>query len=198
MNHRLVTLVAAVGVAAALPLLLARAALIADTPGLEDIRIGDTKDAALATFHGRGAYTWTCFGERAVFGDKQRAGGERHVMAFLDEATDRVAAVEVTSDHVDVSDRAQCADTVRSAAGRMFSGASQAQSLRETHLGATQRFYVRWTTTEGLSHEVWADHSGAHSYQSCKTSWRISLEGRERPDEAGERKRPGIPRTQIR
>ena len=198
MNRYVLTVLAAVGIAAALPLLIARAALIAEPAELEGISIGDTKNAALAAFHGAGAFTFTCFGERAVFGDKQRKDGDYHVMAFLDEESDRVTAVEVNSGHIDVPDRAQCADMVRSTAKRVFGGAEHAQSLREAHLGAARRFYVRWTTSKGLSHEIWADHSGAHSYQSCKTSWRISLEGRERLNEDGERNRPGIPRTQIR
>lgn len=198
MNRHVLTVVIAVCIAATLPLLIARAALKSDMPGLEDIRIGDTRDMALATFQGAGAFTFTCFGERAVFGDKLRADGEYHVMAFLDEATDRVAAIEVNSDHMDVADRSQCANSVRATAARVFQSAERAWTLREAHLGAARRFYVKWTTPEGLSHEIWADHSGAHSYQSCKTSWRVSVEGRERLDDAGERNRPGIPRTQIR
>ena len=198
MNRRVLTVLAAIGIAAALPLLIARAALVGSPTKLEGIGIGDTRDIALATFQGAGAFAFTCFGERAVFGDKRRHGSEYHVMAFLDETTDRVAAIEVNSDHVDVPDQNQCADTVRVAAARVFQSAERAQNLRQAHLGAARRFYVKWTTSKGLSHEVWADHSGAHSYQSCKTSWRVSVEGRERLDDAGERNRPGIPRTQIR
>jgi len=198
MNRYALTLLAAVGIAAAVPLLIARAALIAAPAELEGISIGDTKNAALAAFRGAGAFTFTCFGERAVFGDKQRKDSDYHVMAFLDEESERVAAIEVSSGHMDVRDRAHCARMVRSTVKRVFGGAEHAQSLREAHLGAAQRFYVKWTSSNGLSHEIWADHSGAHSYQSCKTSWRISLEGRERLNEDGERNRPGIPRTQIR
>ena len=199
MNRRVLTVLAAIGIAAALPLLIARAALVGSPMKLEGIGIGDTRDMALATFQGAGAFTFTCFGERAVFGDKPRDNGEYHVMAFLDETTDRVTAIEVTSDHVDVPDRNQCANTVHAAAARVFQKCRKsAKPFAKPIWGAARRFYVKWTTSKGLSHEIWADHSGAHSYQSCKTSWRVSVEGRERLDDAGERNRPGIPRIQIR
>ena len=157
-----------------------------------DLAIGQSRAEAETAFQGRGFFGRTCFGELAVFADRQAGDHEQHVMAFIDETTKSVAAVEVQQVETPVASAAECKAMVRSWAQ------SFAPNVRWTpagpakySAGATQRYFMRQTDVNGRMHEVWGNHKGAAGFQTCDLHRRVSLPGREQLSADGEWHIPG-------
>lgn len=157
-----------------------------------DIKIGQTRAETETAFAGQGFFGRTCFGELAVYGDREEEGREQHVMALMDEATQTVAAVEVQQVETPVSSAAQCAALVRTTA-EQFGAEVQWQSMRPAKYsaGATQRYFLRQRGPDGHMREIWGEHKGAAGFQTCDLYWRTSVPGREQLSTAGEWHIPG-------
>lgn len=154
------------------------------------LSIGQNRQAALDTLGGRGFYGWTCFRELAVYGDVPIDGKDHHAMAFLENGTDRVSAVEVAGYPVDVADPSQCRSSVRERAHSAFAHVEWADEEPGRYfIGGGNRYFVRQTHRDGRTYEVWADHRGAGSQHTCRVFWRMSEDGLERLEASGERRR---------
>lgn len=157
-----------------------------------DLQIGQSREKAEAVFAGRGVFGRTCFGELAVYGDRQENGHEQHVMAFIDEASNKVAAVEVQQIETQVSASSQCEAMVRSTA-KKFASEVRWPTIKPAKYsaGATQRYFLRQRGADGRVREIWGEHKGAAGFQTCDLFWRTSVPGREQLSAEGEWHIPG-------
>ncbi|MCP5084025.1 MAG: hypothetical protein GY948_20240 [Alphaproteobacteria bacterium] len=157
-----------------------------------DLQVGQSRAEAEAAFAGQGFFGRTCFGELAVFADRQEDGHEQHVMAFIDEATNKVEAVEVQQVETPVSAPSQCMAVVRSAAKRIATDVNWSSvDLAKYSAGATQRYFLRQRGAGGRMWEIWGEHKGAAGFQTCDLYWRTSVPGREQLGADGEWNIPG-------
>lgn len=157
-----------------------------------DLEIGQSRAEAEVAFAGHGFFGRTCFGELAVFADRQEDGREQHVMAFIDENTNQVAAVEVQQVETPVSASSHCMAMVRSTAERFASKVNwSSQDLAKYSAGATQRYFLRQRAPDGRMWEIWGEHKGAAGFQTCDLYWRTSEPGREQLSADGEWNIPG-------
>ena len=157
-----------------------------------DLSIGQSRAEAEAAFAGHGFFGRTCFGELAVFADRYEEGREQHVMAFLNEETLHVAAIEVQQVETPVASAAACEAMVRSTANSIASAITwPAAGPAKYSAGATQRYFLRQRGSDGHMREVWGDHKGAAGFQTCDLHWRTSLPGREQLSAEGEWHIPG-------
>lgn len=108
-------------------------------------------------------------------------------MAFIDEGTNKVAAIEVQQVEIPVSSAAQCESLVRTTARQFASHVrwSSAQPAKYS-AGATQRYFLRQRGTDGRMREIWGEHKGAAGFQTCDLYWRTSVPGREQLSAQGE------------
>ncbi len=158
-----------------------------DVSGLQ---IGQSRRGALDAFDGAGFYGWTCFRELAAYGDVEVDGGDHHVMAFVDGAADRVDAVEVAAYPVGVADRSQCMAAVRHRAEEAFAHIDwSGEQPGRYFIGGGNRYFLRRQHGNGRVYEIWADHRGAASHQTCRVFWRVSTRGQQRLEASGERRK---------
>ena len=157
-----------------------------------DIKIGQTRAEAETAFAGQGFFGRTCFGELAVYADREEEGREQHVMALMDETAEKVEAVEVQQVETPVSSAAQCEAMVLSTA-KGFASKVKWQSARPAKYsaGATQRYFLRQRGADGHMREIWGEHKGAAGFQTCDLYWRTSVPGREQLSAEGEWHLPG-------
>ncbi len=157
-----------------------------------DLAIGQTRAEAETAFRGQGFFGRTCFGELAVFADRQEGAQEQHVMAFIDETTRSIAAIEVQQVETPVKSPAQC-EAMVSEWAQSYATPVRWSSRTPTHYsaGATQRMFLRQRGTDGYMHEVWGNHKGAAGFQTCDLHWRVSVDGREQLSADGEWHVPG-------
>lgn len=157
-----------------------------------DLHIGQDRATAEAVFAGQGIFGRTCYGELAIYADRNEAGHEQHVMAFLNEGSKQVEALEVQQVETPVSSAAQCEALVTQAAVKIASSAPWSEAKPSKHsAGATQRSFLRHRGADGHMREIWGDHKGAHGFQTCDLYWRISIPGREQLSADGEWHIPG-------
>lgn len=157
-----------------------------------DLQIGQDRATAEKVFAGQGIFGRTCYGELAIYGDREEDGQEQHVMAFLNEDSKTVEAVEVQQLETPVEAAAHCTALVSKAAAQISSSApwSKATPLKYS-AGATQRSFLRHKGPDGLLREIWGDHKGAQGFQTCDVYWRISVAGRAQLSAEGEWFIPG-------
>ena len=157
-----------------------------------DLAIGQTRAEAETAFKGQGFFGRTCFGELAVFADRQAGSQEQHVMAFIDETTKSVAAIEVQQVETPVSSLAHC-EAMVSQWAQSLAPRVRWSSAAPSHYsaGATQRVFLRQRGADGYMREVWGNHKGAAGFQTCDLHWRLSVEGREQLSADGEWHIPG-------
>lgn len=157
-----------------------------------DLKIGQSRAEAETAFAGQGFFGRTCFGELAVFADRQQDGHEQHVMAFINEGTHKVEAVEVQQIETPVSTSSQCKAMVQTTARRVASEVNWAPGAPAKYsAGATQRYFLRQRAVDGRMWEIWGEHKGAAGFQTCDLYWRTSLPGREQLSADGEWNLPG-------
>ncbi|MEM8645646.1 MAG: hypothetical protein AAGF86_04800 [Pseudomonadota bacterium] len=160
------------------------------SPG--DLAIGQTRAEAETAFKGEGFFGRTCFGELAVFADRQEGDHEQHVMAFINETTRSVAAIEVQQVETPVNSPAQCEAMVSEWAQSYATHVSWSSKAPSHYsAGATQRMFLRQRGADGYMHEVWGNHKGAAGFQTCDLHWRVSVDGREQLSADGEWHIPG-------
>ncbi|MEM1198805.1 MAG: hypothetical protein AAGI06_05785 [Pseudomonadota bacterium] len=112
------------------------------SPG--DLAIGQTRAEAETAFKGEGFFGRTCFGELAVFADRQEGDHEQHVMAFINETTRSVAAIEVQQVETPVNSPAQCEAMVSEWAQSYATHVSWSSKAPSHYsAGATQRMFPR-------------------------------------------------------
>ena len=137
-----------------------------------DLQIGQSRAEAETAFAGQGFFGRTCFGELAVFADRQDGGHEQHVMAFISEDTNKVEAVEVQQVETPISASSQCKAMVRSAAKRFATEVNWSSvDLAKYSAGATQRYFLRQRGAGGRMWEIWGEHKGAAGFQTCDLYW---------------------------
>ena len=159
-------------------------------PDIRPPEIGQSRAQAEASLGQFAFFGRTCFGELAVFTDRNRDGREEHVMAFLDERGKTVIATEVQTEAVKVTSAMQCrrilSDQLRSAA-----------VIRKYDSGARQRFFVRTKRKDGVLRELWADFADDGAHKTCELFDRLSTADRNRLSADGEWLLPGNGKTAV-
>lgn len=152
-------------------------------PEIGQSRAQAEKSLGQFAFFGR-----TCFGELAVFTDRTRKGREEHVMAFLDDAGQKVIASEIQTEEIQVQSLEQCK-------GMVTDQISSSTALAEYDAGAKQRYFVRAKRKDGTLRELWADYKDDGVYKTCEVFDRTSTPGHNRLTSGGEWILPGGAKT---
>ena len=161
--------------------------------GLHRVELGQTRAEAEKALGAAAFFGRTCFGELAVFTDLEEDGADRHIMAVLDEQTQRVKAREVQIEPATVSGSQQCSRMVVATAQTSFSSINWADRKPGFYsAGVSQRHFLRRVTGQSTSMEVWGDYKEDGNGKTCEIFVREAVAGEERLAGSGEWTLPGV------